>query len=90
MNRNKREECLFRLLVGRTVTVKVQNRVSVSGRLLAFESGNRDGHAPSLLVLENSEGKHVLRGSFDLFLGGADASLVTCVLPEYAWRHIKR
>jgi len=52
--------------IGKNVVVKADhNNVVVTGRLIHYQmSGREKPHTPSVLVLENPQGRLVLRGSF--------------------------
>jgi len=55
----------LRFFLGKTVVVKVDGNFAVTGRLIHYVISEREKpHKPSILILENNQGKHVLRGKW--------------------------
>jgi len=51
--------------LGKNVVVKVDGSLAITGRLIHYEINEREKpHKPSILILENNQGRHVLRGKF--------------------------
>jgi hypothetical protein len=47
------------------VAVDVDGQLTVEGRLIYYsESGGGKNHVPSILIVENSQGRHIIRGKF--------------------------
>jgi len=59
----KREKPLLSFFLGKTVTVEVERGLEVRGQLLRYEYHN---HKPNLLIVENSSGKHIIRGRWTI------------------------
>jgi hypothetical protein len=60
------EPSLLSCFLGKNVVVEADNHnVVVMGRLIHYQIGSKEKpHRPFILVLENNQGKHVLRGDF--------------------------
>jgi len=60
-----RASTLFSIFIGKNVDVDVDGQLTVEGRLIHYrESGAGKNHVPSILIVENSQGRHIIRGSF--------------------------
>jgi len=55
---------LIHTFLNRHVKVKVDDYYEVSGLLICYQNECKSLHRPFVLVLENAQGKHVLRGNF--------------------------
>jgi hypothetical protein len=56
---------LFSIFIGKNVAVDVDGQLTVEGRLIHYsESGAGKNHVPSILIVENSQGRHIIRGKF--------------------------
>jgi hypothetical protein len=55
------EPSILSVFLGKKVTVQVDDRLAVEGRLTAYRNSSRNTHEPSVLVLD---GKRILRGNF--------------------------
>jgi hypothetical protein len=55
----------LRFFLGKNVVVKVDDNFAVTGRLIHYEISEKEKpHRPSILIIENHWGRHVLRGKF--------------------------
>jgi len=55
----------IRFFLGKNVVVKVDDNFAVTGRLIHYVISEREKpHRPSVLVLENNQGRHIIRGKF--------------------------
>ena len=55
----------IRFFLGKNVVVKVDDNFAVSGKLIHYMISEREKpHRPSVLVLENNQGRHIIRGKF--------------------------
>jgi small nuclear ribonucleoprotein (snRNP)-like protein len=61
----KRELPLIHDFLRKTVRIKVDDGLTVEGLLVCYQMENKTEHKPSVLVLKNSDGFHVLRGNFE-------------------------
>ena len=60
-----RASTLFYDFIGKNVAVDVDGQLTVEGRLIHYrESGAGKNHVPSILIVENSQGRHIIRGKF--------------------------
>ena len=61
------------IFLGKNVIVEADyNNIVITGRLIHYQIGNRQKpHRPFILILENGQGKHVLRGNFVSISEGA-------------------
>ncbi len=56
---------LIHSFLGKYVKVKVDDDLEVSGVLVYYQMENKVERKPSILILKNSQGIHVLRGNFE-------------------------
>jgi small nuclear ribonucleoprotein (snRNP)-like protein len=61
----KRELPLIHTFLNKHVKVKVDDGFEVSGMLIHYQMENKTLHKPSVLILKNGDGLHVLRGNFE-------------------------
>jgi len=67
-SKNKAENSnlpLIHTFLNKHVKVKVNDGFEVSGMLIHYQMENKTLHKPSVLILENGEGLHLLRGNFE-------------------------
>jgi hypothetical protein len=55
---------LFYSFIGKNVAVDVDGCLTVQGRLIHYRENRSENHTPSILILENSQGRHIVRGKF--------------------------
>jgi len=56
---------LIHRFLNQHVKVKVDDGFEVSGVLVCYQMENKTQHKPSVLILKDGEGLHVLRGNFE-------------------------
>ena len=62
---------LIHQFLGKTVFIEVEG-LTVHGKLIRYDLGRKEKpHKPFILILENGQGKHVLRGNFVSISEGA-------------------
>jgi len=58
---------LFSDFIGKNVVVDIDGCLTVEGRLIYYgESRAGESHAPSILIVEDNRGKHIIRGKFHM------------------------
>jgi hypothetical protein len=63
--RQKAEKPLIHSFLGKDVQVKVDTRFVVEGQLIHCELGSKSKpHKPTVLIIKNKDGFHVLRGNW--------------------------
>jgi hypothetical protein len=62
--RNLPHPPLFSIFIGKNVAVDVDGCLTVEGRLIHYCESRSENHTPSILILENSQGRHIIRGGF--------------------------
>lgn len=63
------EPSILDCFLHREITVEIERNFIVTGKLLAYQSNDKLKHQPSVLVLQNSCGKILVRGDFTLLRG---------------------
>jgi small nuclear ribonucleoprotein (snRNP)-like protein len=67
-SKNKAENSnlpLIHTFLNKHVKVKIEGNFEVSGVLICYQMENKTLHKPSVLILKNGDGFHVLRGNFE-------------------------
>jgi len=56
---------LIHSFLNKRVRVKVSEGLTVQGVLVKYQNGDKANHSPSILILKDGNGYHILRGNFE-------------------------